>query len=279
MMRKFLFVILVLLLVAPAINSFSATFNRASLWSENRYYDDIDTYEYGMLADTGISTNAYDVFMYVPSWTGDEYHQLELYSWFGGYGAGKFLTTTDGYPAPGSAYETIDIIFFIDEDDSGSFDAINDTYVSRNYSSGTFSQLPFVTNVKISNSGSDVIVSWDGIAIGGEYGDDENDQYRVRVIDKATNDFYFDSGKININTLTNKYAYNLGDLSAYGDDLWIAIETREGTETIGLANRSRYYASVSSVPNECKGDLDNDGVVDGTDLFIFSNDYGRTDCP
>ena len=29
----------------------------------------------------------------------------------------------------------------------------------------------------------------------------------------------------------------------------------------------------------CEGDLDNDGDIDGSDLAIFSINFGRTDCP
>jgi len=30
--------------------------------------------------------------------------------------------------------------------------------------------------------------------------------------------------------------------------------------------------------NVCKGDFDNDGDVDGSDLAVFAADFGRTDC-
>ncbi|CAD7773487.1 hypothetical protein DMNBHIDG_00770 [Candidatus Methanoperedenaceae archaeon GB37] len=29
----------------------------------------------------------------------------------------------------------------------------------------------------------------------------------------------------------------------------------------------------------CEGDFDHDGDVDGSDLAIFAEDFGRTDCP
>ena len=37
-------------------------------------------------------------------------------------------------------------------------------------------------------------------------------------------------------------------------------------------------AAVLSPTGECKGDLDNDGDVDGSDLAVFAVDFGRTDC-
>jgi hypothetical protein len=278
MIKKLTFVMLILFLFVPATNSFSATFTYASLWSDNRYYEDTGQSAYGMVADTMESDDLHNVYVYIPSWTGHEYQQLSYYLYLGSFGAGTFFNPSDGYPVPGSDYEGRDFYFFIDEDGSGDFDPSKDTYALDNYPSGTFSQLPLVTNVKITYSGSDVIVSWDGIAIGGEFGNDGNDQYRVRVIDKATNDFYVDSGKITINTVTNKYAYNLGDLSAYGKDIWIAVEAREGIGNISLANRSRYYIPAPSGPDKCEGDLDGNGVVDGSDLAIFAADFGRTDC-
>jgi hypothetical protein len=33
------------------------------------------------------------------------------------------------------------------------------------------------------------------------------------------------------------------------------------------------------VPTTCPGDFDNDGDVDGSDLAVFAADFGRTDCP
>ena len=226
----------------PNLNSFEY----AALWSENRYYESSKTSQYGMVGDTGESTNAYDVYMYIPSWTGQEYQKLPPYNFLGSYGAGKFFTTADGYPPPGGNYEARNVYFFIDENGSGDFNS-SEPSVYRYYQSGRFSRLPLVTNVKTYYSGSDVMVSWDGIPLGGDFGDDGNDQYRVRIIDKATTEFYFDSGKIDINP-TNKYVYNLGNLSAYGDNFWIAVEAREiiASQGMGLANRSRYYAELNS---------------------------------
>jgi hypothetical protein len=244
-MKKLLFVVIVLLLVVPTKTSFSAPFDYGLLYSENRYYESTNTSQYGMLGDTGVYTNEYDVFMYIPSWAGYEYQKLTPYGFLGSYGAAKFFTTADGYPPPGGAYEARDIYFFIDENRSGNIDS-SDPSIYRYYQSGRFSQMPFVQNVKTSYSGSGVIVSWNGIPLVGDFGDDEYDQYRVRIIDKATTEILFDSGMIGINS-SNKYEYNLGDLSAYGDDFWIAVEAREIIE-MGTANRSRYYAEGSPVP-------------------------------
>ena len=33
-----------------------------------------------------------------------------------------------------------------------------------------------------------------------------------------------------------------------------------------------------TLPPTCKGDFDNDGDVDGSDLAVFAADFGRTDC-
>ena len=201
------------------------------------------------MADAGVDTNAYNVFVNIPSWTdppypGGEYQKLNITPWFGSYDAYKHFKTADGYPSPGAAYENIDFNFFIDTNDNGKFDSSSDPYQSRKFPNGTFSQLSLVDNVKVTCVGSNVNVSWNGIPLGSH----PNDQYQVRIIDKATNEFVFDSGRIDIN-LSNKYVYNLGDLSVYiGDDLYIAIEARQGVGDIGLANRSRYYAAHSPVP-------------------------------
>lgn len=40
-----------------------------------------------------------------------------------------------------------------------------------------------------------------------------------------------------------------------------------------------WYTLEASIPqNDCPGDFDTDGDVDGSDLAIFAADFGRTDC-
>ena len=40
-----------------------------------------------------------------------------------------------------------------------------------------------------------------------------------------------------------------------------------------------WYIMVASIPpNDCPGDFENDGDVDGSDLAVFAADFGRTDC-
>jgi len=40
-----------------------------------------------------------------------------------------------------------------------------------------------------------------------------------------------------------------------------------------------WYTLVASIPpNDCPGDFENDGDVDGSDLAVFAADFGRTDC-
>ena len=101
-MKKLLFVMLVLLIVAPTKTSFSASFIWTGLWSENRYYDDTDQSVYFMMADAGVDTNAYNVFVNIPSWTdppytGGEYQKLNIAPWFGDYDAYKHFKTSGLY--------------------------------------------------------------------------------------------------------------------------------------------------------------------------------------
>jgi len=244
-MKKLIFVMLVLLLVVPAASSYSATISYGSLWSENRYHESTAASEYGMLADVGVSTHAYDIYAYSSSWIpAQQYQLLTPYVSMGNLGAGGYATTADGYPPPGGSYEARDIYFFINED--GTKNPLSNPYILKNYPSGTYSQIPLVENVTFS-MGSDTLVRWDGI-VDPNFGDGVNDQYRVRIIDKATTGFLLDSGRIDINS-SNEYEYNLGDLSAYGDidSYWIGIEARDQGE-LGLVNRSRYYASSPVVP-------------------------------
>lgn len=241
-----------LLLLAPATNSFSDSFYSAGIWEENRYYDDTKQSEYFMMADAIVDTNAYNVFVNIPSWAGSsypggEYQKLNVIPWFGNFDFTKHFKTADGYPSPGNAYANIDFNFFIDTNDNGVFDSSSDPYKVYNAPSGIFSPLLFVNNVNISYVGSNTIVSWNGIPLVGNFGDDGNDSYKVRIINRDTGEFAYDSGTIAINS-SNQYNLNLGDLSVYGENLWVAIEAREGIGNVFLANRSRYYASASPVP-------------------------------
>lgn len=38
------------------------------------------------------------------------------------------------------------------------------------------------------------------------------------------------------------------------------------------------FTSIPGLAQECEGDFEGDGDVDGTDLAIFAADFGRTDC-
>lgn len=240
-MRKLLFVMLLLMIVVPATNSFSTTLDYAGLWSDNRYYESTAQTEYFMLADAGASTDQYDVFMYIPSWPTPYQNQKLSYTQpFGSsYDYGKYFKTADGYPAPGTgSYDGRDVYFYIDENKPEEMDPNRHIY----HAPGTYQPLDFVQNVQI-YGGLDVNVSWQGVAFAS---DGYEDQYRVRIIDDSGY-IFFDSGKIPVNA-SNLYDYHLGDLSGYGPNISIAIEARESVDQYGIANRSRYYASASESP-------------------------------
>jgi len=233
-MKKILFVMLVLFLVGPAATSYSSDFDWAGLWSENRYYESAAQSDYFMMGDTGVSTDQYDVYMYIPSWAPYQNQQLNYWGTYGtSYEYGKSFKTAGGYPAPGTSYDGRDVYFYIDENILGEPDPFRRIY----HESGTYRQLDLVQNVNV-YGGSDVSVSWTGVTFGSEGVEDE---YRVRIIEDTLG-IVFDSGKIPVNA-SNLYDYYLGDLSGYGPDFFIAIEAREKVDQYGVANRSRYYAS------------------------------------
>jgi hypothetical protein len=59
---------------------------------------------------------------------------------------------------------------------------------------------------------------------------------------------------------------------AWGENIgWITFRSA-GLVPFGLT--TSWVASV----NECEGDFDGDGDVDGSDLALFAADFGRTDC-
>jgi hypothetical protein len=246
-MRKLFFVLLVLLLVVPATNSFSASFvdpPGPQIWSEHTYHDDTSATSFGMIASSPVDTNAHNVFLYSESSMNQ--FQLTLKEWFGNYDAYKVFNNPP-FPVPGPAYEGINLDFFIDTNDNGIFD---DPYRTVNIPSGTFrttQPLPFVDNVKVTYVGSDVHVSWNGIPLVGNFGDDVNDKYEVKVMNRDTGDWVDRYADIAINSL-NQYSLDLGDLSVYGDNFWLRIEAREGIGDVELANRSSYWTSCKAVP-------------------------------
>jgi len=77
-------------------------------------------------------------------------------------------------------------------------------------------------------------------------------------------------------------AMNAGHLDpwencAYQFHLRVWARTTDGFNRIRWADfNDHYYLQIHD--NKCAGDLDGDGVVDGTDLAKFSRDYGREDC-
>jgi hypothetical protein len=249
-MRKLFFVLLVLLLVIPVTNSFSASFvdpPGPQFFTEHRYFDDTSATSFSMIASSPVDTNAYNVFLHTPS------HQYLLteQEWFGNYDEYKFFSSNAGFPVPGPLYENIDFDFFIDTNGNGNFDPSSDPYQTLNIPSGTFRTtselLPFVDNVKVTYVGSDVHLSWNGIPLVGNFGNDVNDKYEVKVINRDTGDFVDRYADIAINSL-NQYSLDLGDLSVYGDNFWLRIEAKEGIGDVELANRSSYYASCRAVP-------------------------------
>ena len=259
-MKRILFFMLVLLFVVPAASTYSATVEGAWIWSENRYYDTTDEYVYGMCGDTNLDTHDYDVYMYVPSWTEEiRYSKLDIYN-FNGPRASKLFTFADGYFPPGDDYTEINIYFFMDVDQDGileisPFDSGSDPYIAKIYNEGTFTQLPLVQNVSTRYEGAQTIVSWDGIT-DPNFMSGGSDEYRVRVQDKDTSYYYYDSGRIDIKEGVQEYEWVINEdlFEVYGDNIWICIEAWDQTDQ-GLVNRSRYYASPSPFAQPVEGYL------------------------
>ncbi len=65
---------------------------------------------------------------------------------------------------------------------------------------------------------------------------------------------------------------------AYQFHLRAIARTTDGFHYIKAATFDDHYYLQITRPNYCYGDIDDDGVVDGADLGLFLDDYGRTDC-
>ncbi len=65
---------------------------------------------------------------------------------------------------------------------------------------------------------------------------------------------------------------------AYQFHLSAWARTTDGFHYIKHTVFDDHYYLLLSRPNYCYGDIDDNGVVDGNDLSLFINDYGRSDC-
>ena len=55
--------------------------------------------------------------------------------------------------------------------------------------------------------------------------------------------------------------------------------TKDGSDSEGSdAGWLDKVEFISGPANDCKGDFDGDGDVDGKDLSDFASEFGRTDC-
>ncbi len=80
-----------------------------------------------------------------------------------------------------------------------------------------------------------------------------------------------------------------GDYHLEGDSPCIDAGTSEGAPDTDIDGELRPQGAGYDMgadecdgvppPPACKGDFDNDGDVDGSDLAVFAAEFGRTDCP
>jgi hypothetical protein len=64
-------------------------------------------------------------------------------------------------------------------------------------------------------------------------------------------------------------------LAAWGDTIWSLWKHNMGIEG---ASPVLMASATASFQNFCPGDIDQDGDVDGLDLAVFTEDFGRNDC-
>lgn len=100
--------------------------------------------------------------------------------------------------------------------------------------------------------------------------EDDLSHYRIYQREKGTTDWEVVAQHIE----KTRTVYWLGDFSCNTTFEWgvTAFDT-SGNES-GLSD----IVEKTFICNTCNSDLDNDGDVDGTDLSLFSFEFGRTDC-
>jgi hypothetical protein len=166
----------------------------------------------------------------LPKW--DEYYP---------YAYGGALLTSQGFPPPWDAYEDMEYIYYIDVNG----DQVHDSWEpsdSFTMPAGTYKNLGFVKNVKVSDSDHPTI-TWDGI-------DQYSDLiYQVRIVSLLSGDTRPDTRELLFSSPvisedpSNSYSYTYtGDLFNEHPTLAIVIEASEISDG-RILNRSRYFVN------------------------------------
>ena len=265
-MKKILLVCLVLLAALPIQNAYSFTLAYKAVYSEHRL--DLSSETYQVQAAIGFD---------------GALNEGDYATIYGGLLTGE-VTLIGPYEFTSNTYE-----FYKAWLNPTLYNFSNKTYTFKLYdqsnnpitledptlTTGTMKWLPFVDLTVTTNAGY-TWFRWDDISDMNNYGN--IDQYWVRVLNPdpsglvILDEFTIDGGK---DSYTFSY-YTQDILSTYGE-VTFRIEARQYEEVGGvsvLVNRSTLFHKVTA---PIEGDLDGDGVVDGSDLAIFAANFGRTD--
>jgi hypothetical protein len=255
----------------------TVSFNWGFIYSDHRYFSMTDTSVYRMMADSGINTDQYTVFLQgvpnSPNITLDYWGIINIegkdYDEYG-----LVMAEYNGFDPPGPDWETT-YTFFADTDSTGTIGVLdpNDTQREYTISTGSLRKLDIVNNVQVYDN-INHIVTWEGVNYAERYQvrlygilndeiDYNNIVYRSENIEKNDNNFYF-------NTLA-------GNLFAGHEALIlsiIAIEYNDPANGFGHLNKSRYYEEITALSSA--NDSDGDGVPDNQDNCLNEPNSDQT---
>ena len=100
--------------------------------------------------------------------------------------------------------------------------------------------------------------------------EDDLSHYRIYQREKGTQDWMVVASNID----KQKTAYWLGDFERNSTFEWYVT----AFDTSGNESSMSDIVEKTFLTNCCIGDLDNDGDVDGSDLSLFTCEFGRTNC-
>ncbi len=100
----------------------------------------------------------------------------------------------------------------------------------------------------------------------------EEDLSHYRIYQREKGDSFWDVAASNISK--QRTVYWLGDFELNSTFEWCVT----AFDTSGNESNMSDIVEKTFLENDCPGDLDNDGDVDGADLSVFTGGFGRTDC-
>jgi hypothetical protein len=225
-MKKIIIILSLLLLIVSAAHvSADVTWYWPWVISNNdKYVNGNESFK--MQAWTGVSTNAYNVYLKNPVRP-----DIDVSMIYGGpYSPGIYQYSYTFATPPGPSFVGSHTLYV---SNTGTIVDPTDKLVI-NFPEAGIEKMPFMDVTNISG-GMHPTITWNSLA--------EADSYRFRLINPVNNAMLFDSGSI----YNNSYTYG-GDLFSTYDSLWIAMEARDYSGSQWIRRSRVYFAHTIPEP-------------------------------